>query len=243
MNTTVFNLTLRQFAGQRRSLLLFGLALVPVALAILFRLGEPLDQHGETANFLADVVITAILPLVCLILGTSALGSEIEDGTAVYLLAKPVPRRDIIVAKFAASALIAAAFLVPATAVSGLIGLQGVSEEGIATGFAVAVLVGVFAYTAVFILLSVATSRALLIGLAYVFIWEGLITELFSGTRYLSIRQYSLGIADLISTVSERDFEANLGGVEGLVLASVVVVTALVLAVRRLEAFELTGTD
>jgi len=243
MNATVFKLTLRQFAGQRRSLLLFGLALVPVALAVLFRLGEHADQHEETAHFLADVVITAILPLACLILGTSALGSEIEDGTAVYVLAKPVPRRDIIAAKFAASALIAAAFLVPATAVSGLIGLQGVSEEGIATGFTIAVLVGVFAYTAVFMLLSVATSRALLIGLAYVFIWEGLITELFSGTRYLSIRQYCLGIADLISTVSERDFEANLGGVEGLVLAGVVVATALVFAVRRLEAFELIGTD
>jgi len=243
MNAAVFKLTLRQFAAQRRSLLLIGLALIPLALAVLFRLGEHLDQHEETANFLADVVITAILPLVCLILGTSALGSEIEDGTAVYLLAKPVPRRDIIAGKFAASALIAAAFLVPATALSGLIGLQGVSEEGIATGFTVAVLVGVLAYSAVFILLSVATSRALLIGLAYVFIWEGLITELFSGTRYLSIRQYCLGIADLISTVSERDFEANLGGVEALVLATVVVATALVLAVRRLEAFELTGTD
>ncbi|HEY5639808.1 MAG TPA: ABC transporter permease, partial [Dehalococcoidia bacterium] len=195
MNAAVFTLTLRQFAGQRRSLLMFGLALVPVALAIIYRLGEHADQHHETANFLADVVVTAILPLACLILGTSALGSEIDDGTAVYILAKPVPRREIIVAKFAAVVLISAAFVVPATGVSGLIGLQGVSGEGIVAGFVVATLVGVFAYTAVFILLSIATSRALLVGLAYVFIWEGLMTELFSGARYLSIRQYCLGIA------------------------------------------------
>lgn len=243
MNATVFTLTLRQFAGQRRSLLMFGLALIPVALAIIFRLGEHLDQQEETANFLADVVVTAILPLACLILGTSALGSEIEDGTAVYILAKPVPRRDIIAAKFAASVLIAAAFVVPATAASGLIGLQGVSEEGIVTGFAIATLVGVFAYTAVFILLSVATSRALLFGLAYVFIWEGLITELFSGTRYLSIRQYTLGIADFFATVSKQDFEATVGGPEAFVLATFAAAAALVLAVRRLEAFELTDTD
>ena len=243
MNASVFTLTLRQFAGQRRSLLMFGLALIPVALAIIFRLGEHLDQQEETANFLADVVVTAILPLACLILGTSALGSEIEDGTAVYILAKPVPRRDIIAAKFAASVLIAAAFVVPATAASGLIGLQGVSEEGIVTGFAIATLVGVFAYTAVFILLSVATSRALLFGLAYVFIWEGLITELFSGTRYLSIRQYTLGIADFFATVSKQDFEATVGGPEAFVLATFAAAAALVLAVRRLEAFELTDTD
>jgi ABC-2 type transport system permease protein len=243
MNATVFTLTLRQIAGQRRSLLLFLLALVPVALAIIYRLGEHADQHEETAGFLAYLVVTVILPLACLILGTSALGSEIEDGTAVYILAKPVPRRDTVGAKFAASALVAAAFVVPATAVSGLIGLHGVSEEGIATGFAIATLVGVFAYTAVFILLSVATSRALLFGIAYVFIWEGLITQLFSGTRYLSIREYCLGIADLIAGVSKQDFEADLGGVEGLVLAAVVVAAALILAVRRLEAFELTETD
>jgi ABC-2 type transport system permease protein len=222
---------------------MFGLALVPVAIAIIYRLGEHADQHEATAHFLADIVVTAVLPLACLILGTSALGSEIEDGTAVYILAKPVPRRETIAAKFAASGLISAAFVLPATAASGLIALQGVSEEGLVSGFVIATLVGVFAYTAVFILLSVASSRALLIGLAYVFIWEGLITELLSGTRYLSIRQYCLGIADLISTVGERDFEANLGGVEGLVLALVVVAAALVLAVRRLERFELTDTD
>ena len=244
MNATVFTLTLRQFAGRRRSLLMFGLALVPVAVAVIYRLGEHLDQHEWTTNVLLNgIVVTTILPLACLILGTSALGSEIEDGTAMYILAKPVPRRQIIAAKFAASALVTAGFVVPATAVSGLIALEGVSEEGVVTGFAIATLVGVFAYTAMFMLLSVATSRALLFGLAYVFIWEGLVTELFSGTRYLSIRQYCLGIADLISTVSEGDFEANLGGPEGLILATVATAAALVLAVRRLEAFELTASD
>ncbi len=243
MNAAVFTLTLRQIAGQRRSLLLFLLALVPVVLAVIYRLGEHPDQHEHTAAFLAYLVITTILPLACLILGTSALGSEIEDGTAVYILAKPVPRRETVAAKFAASALVAAAFVLPATVISGLIGLHGVSEEGIVTGFAIAILVGVFAYTAIFMLLSVATSRALLFGLGYVFIWEGLITELFSGTRYLSIRQYCLGIADLIAGVSKQDFEANLGGVEGLVLAAVVAAAALFLAVRRLQNFELTDTD
>jgi len=244
MNATLFTLTLRQFTDRRRSLLMFGLALIPVAVAIIYRLGEHLDQRGWTANVLLNgIVVTTILPLACLILGTSALGAEIEDGTAVYILAKPVPRREIIAAKFAASVSVAAAFVVPATVVSGLIALQGVPREGIVAGFAIATLVGVFAYTAVFMLLSVATSRALLFGLGYVFIWEGLVTELFSGTRYLSVRQYCLGIADLIATVAGKDFKANLGGPEALVLATVATAAALALAVRRLEAFELSDTD
>ena len=32
------------------------------------------------------------MPLVALIVGTAAIGSEIEDGTAVYLMVKPIPR-------------------------------------------------------------------------------------------------------------------------------------------------------
>ena len=38
------------------------------------------------------------MPLVAVIFGTGALGSELDDGTVVYLLAKPVPR-DILLVK------------------------------------------------------------------------------------------------------------------------------------------------
>lgn len=243
MNHTVFTLTLRQFLGQRRSLILFLLAFVPIIIAIVYRLGEHAQQHQETADFLADIVFTTVLPLACLILGTSAIGSEVEDGTAVYLLSKPIPRREIILAKFGAAALIAAMVVVPATAISALIGLSGVSEQGIAIGFSVAALVGVAAYTGLFVLLSVVTGRALLIGLAYAFIWEGVAASLFEGIKYFSIRQYCLGIADLISSARPQDFEANLGGTEGALLAAIVTAAVLYLAVRRLQSFELTSTD
>jgi ABC-2 type transport system permease protein len=174
--------------------------------------------------------------LACLIFGTAALGSEIEDGTAVYILAKPIPRREIIIAKFAASALVVAAFIVPAAAVSGLIALQGVPGQGIAVGFSLGALLGVAAYSAVFILLSVVSSRALIFGLAYVFIWEGIVTELFAGTRWVSIRQYCLGVADLVSSVNKRDFEADLAGPAALILVIFVTAVALVLATRRVSA-------
>jgi ABC-2 type transport system permease protein len=244
MNRTVFSLTLRQFFGQRRSLLLFLLALVPLGVALIYRAGDQVDQQDWTANVLLNgIVITTVLPLACLIFGTSALGSEIEDGTAVYILARPVPRGEIIVAKFAAAALAVAVFIVPATALAALIALQGASEQGIATGFALATFLGVAAYTGVFILLSVASSRALIIGLAYVFIWEGIVTELFAGTRWVSIRQYCLGVADLVSSVREEDFNAELNGLAALILTGCVTLVALALATQRLRRFELTETD
>lgn len=240
MSWPVFTLTLREFAGQRRSLLIVLLALLPVLLALVFRLGEGEDPQDFTGNFLLDgVLITRVLPLACLILGTAAIGAEIEDGTIVYLLAKPVPRRAVVLAKFAAAALIAAALIVPATLVSGRVALGDAEGEGLVAGFTAAAFAGTLAYSAVFVLLSIVTSRALLAGLAYVFIWEGLVSSLFGATAYLSIRHYCLGIADGIATLDPAVLDAELSGVEGAVLAALATVGALWYAVARLERLEL----
>jgi hypothetical protein len=67
------------------------------------------------------------------------------------------------------------------------------------------------------------------------------VTELFSGTRIFSVRQYTLGVADLIADTSQRTFEANLGGVPALVLMAVVSAAAIAVATRRLSRFEVRG--
>jgi len=240
MNTTIFALTLREFASQRRSLLILLLAFVPVGLALIYRLGDGDDPQDFTANFLLDgVVIARILPLTCLILGTAAIGSDIEDGTIVYLLTKPIPRAAIVMAKFAAASLMSVALIVPAVLIAGRLALDGVPGEGAVVGFALAATAGSLAYTAAFILLSIVTSRALIAGLLYVFIWEGLISGIFGATAYLSVRHYCLGIADGVSTLDPRLLDAKFGGAEAFVLAAVVTVVALVLSVRRLGGLEL----
>jgi hypothetical protein len=95
----------------------------------------------------------------------------------------------------------------------------------------------------IFVLLSVATSRPLIFGLGYVFVWEGLLGDLFTGTRYLSVRQYCLGIADGITTLPERVFHAELNALVSLVLMLAVIATATALATRSLSRFELRAED
>jgi ABC-2 type transport system permease protein len=84
------------------------------------------------------------------------------------------------------------------------------------------------------------TSRALIAGLVYVFIWEGIVTELFSGTQFLSVRQYSLGVADLIADTRADIFEAELSGATALVMMGIVGAGAVALAVRRLRSLEIS---
>jgi ABC-2 type transport system permease protein len=241
VNSTIFWLTLRQLLGRRRIALVILLVALPALVAIVYRLGSQ-DTAAEkwTANTLMDgLIVTTLLPLVALIFGTAALGAEIEDGTAVYLLSKPVSRRTVIASKLLPAWLLTVALVAGSAAISGIIALGGSDDQAVVRGFIAALVLGSFAYTALFVLLSVTISRALIAGLVYVFVWEGVVTQLFSGTRFLSIRQYSLGVADLFSRASSQTFAPELGGTVSLVLIIGVSAAAVAFAIWRLQSFEI----
>src|SRR4029453_7097746 len=89
----ITGVTLRGLLGRRRTLLMLLLVGLPVLVAVLLRIGGNTIAPDE---ILDPMVIRTILPLVALVFGTAALGSELEDGTAVYLIVKPIPRWRII---------------------------------------------------------------------------------------------------------------------------------------------------
>jgi ABC-2 type transport system permease protein len=240
----IFRLTLRQLRGRGRTILMGLLALLPILVAIVYRLGsQDTDQQEWTATVLFEgLIVTTLLPLAAVVYGTAVLGSEIEDGTAVYLLAKPISRAKIIAAKLLASWAATTVTVLGSGLVAGAIALAGEPQDGILLGFSVAIVLGALVYSALFVMLSVVTSRALIIGLVYVFLWEGLVNGLFAGTRLLSIRHYTLGVADFFVDVPASVFEAKLGAVTALVLMAIVGVGTAWYATRRLERFEIGET-
>ncbi|HEY5476378.1 MAG TPA: ABC transporter permease subunit [Tepidiformaceae bacterium] len=241
MNTTIFVLTIRQLLGRRRAFLMAAFGLLPIGAAVIFRMSAPnVDaQRWTVVVLLNGLVVTTLLPLVALVFGTSAMGGEIEDGTAVYLLSKPVPRWQVVIAKLLAAWLATSLLVGLSTVISGIIAMNGAPQDGIVIGFAIAMMLGALVYTAIFVLLSIVTSRALIAGLIYVFFWESVVTSIFSGTKIFSVRQYTLGVARLISTASTNTFDSRLDGNEALWLMAAVSALAIVLAVRRLQRFEI----
>lgn len=245
MTAIIVALTLRQLLARGRTVLMGLLALLPILLAVAYRIG---GEDGDRADWVAGVlleglVVTTLLPLAALVYGTAALGAEIEDGTAVYLLAKPVRRSRIIAGKLAAAWALTAVTVIASGIGAAAIGLGGAPGGGsLMLGFGVALAVGSLVYTALFMMLSVVTSRALIAGLAYVFVWEGLINGLFAGTRLLSVRHYTLGIADVIADVPPDVFRAKLGSGTAIVLMAVACVASVWVAIRRLERIEIGET-
>ncbi|MEX1102697.1 MAG: ABC transporter permease subunit [Dehalococcoidia bacterium] len=244
MNATIVALTLRQVLGQRRSVLMLAGAALPILIAFLFTFNnggpdDPTPERFSATILLGRLVTNAVLPIVALVFGTAVLGAEIEEGTAVYLLSKPISRARIILSKLVVAWVATAVVVVPSAAVASVVALEGSDADGISVAFALALIAGSLAYCALFVLLSVVTSRALIVGLLYVFIWEGVVTNLFSGTRLLSIREFTLAVADALTPVRASAFDANLGPVQGMLLMAAIIIGATAFATRRLERFEI----
>ncbi len=233
------NVTLRGLLGRRRLLLMILLVALPVAIGLLVRLGGGRD---DASGILDALVVRTVLPLVALVLGTAALGSDMDDGTIVYLLIKPIARRWIVLATAVVACGLTAVLVVPAVVLTGLL-TSGTGSESLTTtfAFAVAALFGGIAYTTVFLALSTVTSRALVIGLAYTLIWEGVVTDLLTGTRFLSIRQATLGVAAALG--GERPGSDPLVPAVSVAILVVATVGALAIATRQLARFEVRGGD
>jgi len=234
MNPTIASITTRGLFGRKRALILIPLPLILIGIALLARLaGADPSDWGEAV--IVGLGFSATIPIIALIVGTGVLGSEIDDGTVTHILAKPLPRSEIIFTKLAVATGITATVSGVPMFVVGLIA----GSAPLAFGLFVASVVAALAYSALFLALSLLTRRPVLVGLVYVVLWEGVLGNVLNGTRQLSIAQYAVTIADWLAPT---DLIAGQVSVPvSLVMAAVFAVGMTVLAVDRLRSFSVAG--
>lgn len=232
--STITWITARGLFGRRRFLLLLPLPLVLLGLAVLCRsLGVDPGEWGPPV--LVGLGLAVVLPVVALIIGTGVLGAEIDDGTVVHILTKPLPRWQIVLPKLAVAAGVTAATVAVPLYVAGV--LADSVRLGLALAFAAAL--GALAYSALFLALSLVTRRPVLLGLVYVLIWEGLLGNFVSGTKVLSIQQYVIALADRLAPTGL--LETTVSVPVASVMTALVSVGFTVLAIDRLRSFSVAG--
>lgn len=234
MNLTIMRITARGLFGRRRFLLLLPLPVLLVGMALLAEAGgaRP-DEWAEPV--LIGIGLAVLLPITALIVGTGVLGAEIDDGTVVHILAKPLPRSEIILAKLAVAWVVTAVTSAVPLFIAGVIA----DSARLGAGLAAAAVLGALAYCAFFLALSLLSRRPVLLGLLYVLLWEGLLGNFVSGTRVLSIQQYVVSVADKVAGTDL--LTATLGGPLSIVMALVFAVGFTWLAVDRLRSFSVAG--
>jgi ABC-2 type transport system permease protein len=234
MNLTIAGLTARALLGRRRILLLLPMPVLLIGLTLigLSTSSQPLEWVPIVVG---DLGLGVILPLTALIVGSSVLGLEIEDGTITHLLAKPLPRSEIIVAKLVVAWLVTTAATAVPLAVAGALAGDAALAVGLGAGSAV----GALAYTAFFLALSLMSRRPVAVGLIYIMLWENLLVKFVAGARVLSIQQYSVSLADGLSGSSL--LTSDLAAVTAAIMAAVFIALGTVVATSRLRSFALTG--
>ena len=254
-NPTVAWITLRATLSRKRALLFALPAAILILLTVALRASRP-PARPWPSHVLGTFGFSVLLPLTALIIGTSVLGAEIDDGSIVHLLATPVRRSSVVVTKFVIAtgltmvfaaipeliaALIAGGGSIPDTAgkVPGPVGFTAISTGKFALGLFVGALAVSVIYNAIFVMVSVATTRAIAVGLLYVLVWETLLSNFVSGVRLLSVSHYGLSIAN--GFVNDPELQAGLTVATSVVMGVIVTGLALALAVNLLSSFTLKG--
>ena len=236
MNRTLLRLSTQALFGRRRGIVLLLLAGALLALAVLVSLLTD-DEVGVEA--VVGLGFTVVLPLVALLAATAVLGPEIDDGSVVYLLAKPVSRHVIAVSKFAAawgSTMVLGALPV---ALAALVLEPSKPTRALAVG--VGAVVSGTVYTAVFLALAALTRHAVVVGLLFVLVWEGVLGSIFAGVRWLSVGAWGRAVADRLS--APYDEAVNVAVPYAVVAAVLVTLGAVWFTGDRLRSFTLRGDE
>jgi ABC-2 type transport system permease protein len=255
-NPTVAWITLRATLSRKRALLFALPAAILIVLTVALRASRP-PMRPWPSHVLGTFGFSVLIPLTALVIGTSVLGAEVDDGSIIHLLATPVRRSSVVVTKFVIATGLTIVFAAVPELIAALIsgggaipapgpgpGPGGAGLVTISAGkFAVALFLGALAcsviYNAVFVMISVATTRAIAVGLLYVLVWETLLSNFVSGVKLLSVSHYGLGIAN--GFLNDPVLEAGLGVLTSVVMGAIVTAAALVLAVNLLSSFTLKG--
>jgi ABC-2 type transport system permease protein len=239
----VFMVSLRALARGRRLLVVALLLVVPALLSLAEAAST---QQEEIRHFVIDLFsnlqVPVLMPLVALIFATTALGSEIEDRTLLYLTLRPVSRLSIVLAKWLAAILITVVLVEASIILSYLIAAHSILDGRTLAALLLAGLGGCLAYSSLFLLLGLLMPRrALIVGFIYVLIWEGIAAGLSTALATLSIRRYVDGA--LHAALSDADLvkytQIDIGGLASTLVLAAVVVAGLSLSNWGLQRLEL----
>ena len=231
--------TIRQLVGVRRAVI-FGLAELAPA-AVFFLLVQTMTEEAAITHVVAMIVglyFPLLVPIVALIIASSALGDERRDGTLSFLVLRPIPRSVIALTKFTGAVTVAAGLnALGALALGAAYGIQ-TGSWALLVPLAVGGVVASVVYASLAVPLGFFTNWSVLIGLVFVFIFENAVVSALSGLSSLS--PWRIGLSAFSGLVPD-DVAAELSDIgiasltgTGTALVRTVVITAASIGVITL---------
>ncbi|MBM3294559.1 MAG: ABC transporter permease [Candidatus Aminicenantes bacterium] len=196
----VFVFALRLVRRAKKMRVFAVLSLLPVLLAVILRLnavaspGRGLDGLAVFGNIIVAFGLQFLVLILALFYGTSVVSEEIEGKTLTYLTIRPLPKKAVILGKYAASALVLLVLVLGSTLASFFILNLGRLDYGPAWSFLgkslAALALGVLGYTAFFTFIGTFLKKSVLFGFFFSFGWENIVQYFPGSTQKLTLMHY-----------------------------------------------------
>jgi ABC-2 type transport system permease protein len=214
----LYGLTVRQHLHGRRWIVMGLLFLLPVGLTVLVRATAPEAPPAAIEFMIAFFLIPqALLPLVALVYASGIIQDEQEDQTLTYLLVRPIPRWALYLVKLLATLTTTVALTAVFTVLTyaAIYVGSGAGAANVIRRCATAAAVhgaAVAAYCCLFGLIGLYTRRALVAGILYTAVIEGLLANLPFGLRFVTVIYYARVMAyrSLDFTLTEHGRRADM---------------------------------
>jgi ABC-2 type transport system permease protein len=193
----LFVLTLRQHLRGRRLLVLALLFLLPAVLVLIVRLTpQPPSPRELEFGFIFYLIPHGLATLTALLYAAGVIQDEVEEQTLTYLFVRPLPRWALYLTRLLATLTTTALLTGLFTTVTFVViywntpELWGDVLPGRALKTAALLALAQAGYCALFGAISLWTRRALVVGVAYIIAFEGLLANFETVARRLTVMYY-----------------------------------------------------
>ncbi len=231
----LYRLFLRHQVTAGRLVLIGVMSGVALLIGFVTRANVAAFERIEAAVGISSVFgLGLMVPIVSLVLASSALGDLVADETLVYLWQRPSPRWAIAAGAWLSSLTVA----IPATVIP-LSASALLTSNDADTMVAVALANGLaaVAYTGLFVLLGLVIRRSLVTGLAYLFIWELFVARVGAGAAKLSINTYPASVLSRLTEIELPLAERSMA--VGIIVPLIVPLVAVRLTQWRLDRMDI----
>ncbi|GMR02517.1 MAG: hypothetical protein BMS9Abin20_0855 [Acidimicrobiia bacterium] len=200
--TALFAMSLRQALPLRRTIMLALIQLAPVGIYLFSTTNRTSEAAFDALIEIGTATLFALtVPVVAIVIGASAFGVERRDQTLSFVVLRPISRTAL--ASIKTTAAVVGAFginLIGAVALGAAHSVR-YGDPIIIAGLVVGVFIATAVYVSVMVPLGFLTDRGVIIGLAYLLVFENGVTTALPALATLS--PWRSGLAALGAIVDE----------------------------------------
>ncbi|MEZ0327385.1 MAG: ABC transporter permease [Fimbriimonas sp.] len=196
MELAIFSQAIGEYLRPKRVLPWLVLGGICAVLAFYWRTLQPRTLPVEQYATVSSMLVFRIVALASAIFTTAIISQEVEQRTIVYLLTRPVPRWKLILIRYLASVIVVGVLGIIGALLTSLGAFRGMGGNPLLAKDLQALMMGAFAYGALFLFVSLIFNRAMLWCLIFAFGWETAVPNMPGSMNNLSILTYMQAIAE-----------------------------------------------